>query len=409
MADVYTYIVPTGTVTTETGAILEQVENEYKTTFGADLIVTPETPQGALIASETLARVAVADNNAALANQINPNIAGGVYLDAIMALTGSSRNAATHSTVLCTLTGVEGTLIPAGSQASETGSGNANLFASVGAVTIPPGGSISNVPFQSVVTGPIPANSGTLTQIVSDVLGWETITNPVGATLGQDTQSDVAARSFRRKTLFAQGVSLSGAIIAAVRAVEGIKSVSFLENIANSTQTISGVSMVAHSIYVCVAGTGFSNDDVAAAILSKKSAGANFNNGASGSPQSVAVTDPYSGQVIDVLFDIADDVAIAVQTTVSANSSIQDPETAVKKAIVDYANGDINGENGFVIGAAVSCFELAGAVNVEAPGIFVHNLETKKISGGSFSNAEIPIEIFEIATIIDSNITVTVT
>ena len=61
MADVYTFIAEQGLITTDAGAILENVSNEYKNTFGQDLVVpdstNPEgasTPQGLLIVTETL-------------------------------------------------------------------------------------------------------------------------------------------------------------------------------------------------------------------------------------------------------------------------------------------------------------------------------------------------------------------
>ena len=72
-----------------------------------------------LIAAETLARTEVVNNNAALANQINPNNAGGVFLDAILALTGMQRSSATQTLVTnVTLTGVAGTVISAGTLAA---------------------------------------------------------------------------------------------------------------------------------------------------------------------------------------------------------------------------------------------------------------------------------------------------
>src|SRR5262249_30052068 len=113
----YQYLNETGTIVPDTSDLLNGVGNEFKGAFGADLSVTSDTPQGVLIAAETEARDAVVRNNAALANQINPNIAGGVFLDAIAALTGLTRDSAKRSSVLCDLTGVAGTIIPAGSQA----------------------------------------------------------------------------------------------------------------------------------------------------------------------------------------------------------------------------------------------------------------------------------------------------
>src|ERR1700722_6581036 len=111
----YEYLNPTGVVVPDTSGLLTDVQSEYQAVFGTDLIVTPDTPQGVLITAETLARTEVVNNNAALANQINPNIAGGVFLDAILALTGMQRTVATPTVVPnVSLTGVAGTVIPGG-------------------------------------------------------------------------------------------------------------------------------------------------------------------------------------------------------------------------------------------------------------------------------------------------------
>ena len=84
-SDVYNYINQTGVIMTDATVIMAEVIEEYQSTFGSDLNVDPSTPQGMLIVIETLSRIAVANNNAAIANQINPNISGGVFLDALLA------------------------------------------------------------------------------------------------------------------------------------------------------------------------------------------------------------------------------------------------------------------------------------------------------------------------------------
>ncbi|MDE9590754.1 baseplate J/gp47 family protein, partial [Xenorhabdus bovienii] len=67
---------------------------------------------------ETENRDAMVRNNAELANQINPDIAGGVFLDAIWALMGGSRFAATRSSLSnVEFGGVPETIIPTGAQA----------------------------------------------------------------------------------------------------------------------------------------------------------------------------------------------------------------------------------------------------------------------------------------------------
>jgi hypothetical protein len=402
MADVYKYIEPQGVIVPDTSVISDMVIEEYKDVFGQDLITTPNTPQGTLIAAEIQARDGIAINNSLLANQINPNLAGGIFLDAILALTGSQRTAATFSTVVGTVTGVVGTIIPAGSQAQETV--GQKIFQTTTMVTIPVGGSI-DVTFQALDPGPVGVTPGTLTQIVSLVIGWETVTNANAAVLGTNTQSDDAARGFRKATLGVQGMGLAVSILSGIYAVPNVKSATFRENIANIVTVIDGVTMQPHSIYLCV--DGGTDLDIATTLVARKNAGAAYTNGA-GIPVTVPFTEPFSGQVMSIKFDRPTPVPILVRVTIKANTSLSDPQTSVKNAIVDYANGLIPGEPGFTVGTSVSPYELSGAINYYNRAIFVTLVE---ISYGppdplSYVTTTLPIAIFEIATISASNITV---
>ena len=402
MADVYTYVIDTGLIIPDTGAIQAQVIAEYQQIFGSDLVYTPNTPQGLLITAEVAARVAVANNNAALANQINPNYAGGIYADAIGALTNSPRTPATPSTVVATLTGVTGTIIPVGSQAQD--SVYANLFQTTTQVTI--AGGTATVVMQSLENGPIVAGAGTLTQIVSDILGWESVTNADAAVLGTSAESDAQYLNQRRVTLAAQGASTAAAIISAVNQVQGVTSMSFLENVASTTQTIDGVVMVSHSIYACVAGG--TDLDVANAMQSKKSAGAAYNNGASSSPISQDVVVPYSNQIIAVLFDRPDIIQVGVAVSVKLLQPIQNAVATVQEAILAYCNGELSGLSGLIVGANVSPWELAGAITTQYPGIYVQSLQIQLTASPGYQYTEIVINPWEQAKIQQSAIIVTV-
>lgn len=223
----YQYIISTGTVVADTGSILNGVQTEYLTTFGSDLILSSSTPQGVLIASDTVARSETVQNNAALANQINPNIAGGVFLDAICALTGLQRTIATPSLIQAvTLAGVPFSTIPAGVQA-QTAAGD--IFESLASVVLPASGTIT-VDFQSLATGAIPAAINALDEIVTEVLGWETVTNANAAIPGSATQSDASLRTLRLNTLALQGSALIYAIYSNVSIVPGVQSMFIAEN-----------------------------------------------------------------------------------------------------------------------------------------------------------------------------------
>lgn len=376
----YQYIDVTGVIIPDTSEILSDVQVEFRNVFGADLILTPDTPQGVLAAAEALARTEVVNNNAAVANQINPNIAAGIFLDAIMALTGMQRGTATPTVVYgVLLTGVAGTVIPAGTIA-KTAAGD--QFQSVADVTLSAGGTAS-VNFRSVATGSVPAVVNTLNSVVTSVLGWETVTNPntIAPTPGTNTQSDQAARALRDNTLAFQAISLPEAITSALYATKGVTSLKFQENISDSTQTINGISMISHSIYVCIAG-GLDHD-VAVALLENKSSGCGWNGNTA-----VVVSEPASGQLYTVLFDRPAQVGILIEVT-TPNGSAPD----ITRAILDYANGTITGLAGFTVGAHVSPFEIAGAIMSELPAIYVKLVRISILSPVSYQPSEIAIGI----------------
>jgi hypothetical protein len=385
MAD-YQYLEDSGVVVADTAEILTDVQDEYKSAFGSDLVVDPSTPQGVLITAETLARKAVVNNNAALANQINPNLAGGVFLDAIAALTGLQRVAATRSTVAATLTGVADAVIPAGSRA---GTVAGIEFETVGTVVMSAGGTAS-ADMQAVDFGPIALAPGDLTEIVTGVLGWETVTNADAAVLGTDEESDAAFRTRRRLTLALQGVSLPEAITSALYDVPNVKSLAFRENVAATSETIDGILMAAHSIYACV--DGGLDSDVASALLFNKSLGAGYNG-----TTTVNVTEPASGQVYPVKFQRPADIEVEIRVTVKQGSYVGNLTTGIPAAVVDWSTGASGEAPGFGVGNPVSCFELAGVVSAAFPGVFVQNVETQVVGAGPYSNAEIPVGIDEVA------------
>lgn len=388
----YQYITDTGTIVADTSALLAEVQTSFKALFGVDLVLDPSTPQGVLMTALTLMRTKIVNNNAALANQINPNIAGGVFLDAIMALLGVQRTAATRTVVPgVTLTGVAGTLISAGSQAENE---NGDLFETISNVVIGVDGT-ATTNFQAVEYGPIVCPQNTLNQISTNILGWETVNNPNPGTVGSNTQSDQAARAYRNNTLAFQGVALPVAIISALYHTEGVQSLSFLENNAATTQVIEGISLVANSIWVCI--NGGSDTDVAAALLENKSNGCAWNGSTT-----VNLVEPASGQTYPVKFQRPTDVPILIRVT-SPNGVAQN----IKTAILEWAVGNIGGLQGFVVGGDVSPYEIAAAINYQYPETFIQKVEITLASApSSWSTNTLDIAINQIASTQESYITV---
>lgn len=398
MAD-YQYISSTGVIIPDTSSLLANVTTTYTDVFGTDLITTPDSPAGVFINAEVLAEAAMVRNNAAVANQINPNLAAGTFLDAILALTGVQRSPATQTFVSgATLTGASGTVVPAGTLAA-TAAGD--QFSTVSSVMIGGGGTVA-ADFRSVEYGPIPCASDALTVVVSSILGWETVNNTSGGALGSVTQSDVGARAYRSNTLGFQGVALPVAITSALYNVEGVNSVWFQENTTAGTLTINGVAMTAHSIYVVV--NGGTHLDIAAALLENKSNGCAW----IGSTTQ-AIIEPASGQSYTVKWDYATPIEISMEITTTNGNGAD-----IKSAILNYMAGSLANfplvtGSAWAIGGTLSCFEISAAIVAQFPQYMITNVEIKKTAGGSFATTPLTATVQQQFFTTASDISVTVT
>lgn len=362
----YNYIDATGLIVPDTSTILEEVKDEWREAYGADVILEPETSQGVIVVQDTEVRDGTVRNNVAVANQINPDYAGGVFLDAIWALTRGSRRGATRSTITgVTLGGQNGTSVPAGSAATVTTSGE--RFLTTATVVI--GGFVSGlatVDFIAENYGPVGAAVGGLNAVASGVLGWETVTNPTAAVVGALAESDIAGRRRRRLTLALQSVAMPEAIISALYDIPEVDSLQFRENVKSIVQVIDGITLDPHSIWVCV--KGGSNTQIAESLLETKGIGGGYNGAVS-----VPVVEQASGQTYIVQFDRPTAVILFVRVTAKFNNT--DGATIIPAAVMAYASGDLEGDAGLVVGASVSPWEIAGAVNQVEPRIKVNLVE----------------------------------
>jgi hypothetical protein len=399
MSTPYEYVATSGIIVPDVSDIQTQVDGEWQTAFGADLVTTPDTPQGTMIAAEVTARSRVAQMLAQLANMMNPNIAGGIFLDAICAFLGLARESATYTVCpACTITGSPNIIFAAG-QLQAKGTTSGDYFTNVAAVQLSALGT-ATIDFQCQTPGPIEAPADDLS-IATQVLGWETIDSTLGVP-GLLEQSDNSLRTLRTNTLGLQGLSTVEAIVSALNAVSGVQSLQFLENIQNTTQTIDGIVLVANSVWACV--NGGASTDIAAALLRAKTIGANWNGA-----QSVTIVEPASGQSYNVLFDRPTVEAVLVQVTIKQGSNTSNLLQTVPQAIVDYANGVIEGDPGFVVGQNVSPYDLAGAIYAELPGVFIQLIQVA-FAGGSpvFQPTELVLAKNQIASVALNSVQVTI-
>lgn len=402
----YNFIIEQGVIVSDTSLIKAEVEQEFKDIFGTNFVTDDDTPEGQLINQIVQVRKNVSDNNAQLANQINPNEAGGQFIDALWALTGGARTGPTNTTVDGILGGILDTIVPAGSIARD-GTGTQLYILDQDVLLNITGDPVGIGTFSAVDSGPISLAVGALNTIVSVVAGWETILNLTTGNPGANVQSDISSRNERRVEVGLQGMSMAASVIANVQAVDFVKSLSFRDNVTGSQAVIDGITIEANSVWVSVdAGptpTLTTKEDIARALLESKTGGADW----TGTDVSVVIVDPNSGQSQTVKYDLTNFVPVLVQVTISSTSTTANPTQAVKDAVLAYALGEVSSEDpGLATGINVAPPEIGAAIGQLAPGVFTQKIEVSYDGPISYTQDLLDIELDERATIAESAVTV---
>ena len=329
----------TGLVAEETSVVRAKIAQEWKNAFATDprlpvLDTNPETPAGQLIDGQT-ALASEKDNDMVyIANMFNPKNATGVWQDALAAIYFLSRKIALPTYVTCQVRGAYGTTIPYGALVQDV---NGYTFLNTSVVVIGSSGT-ANIYVRCTETGAVEVAPNTVTQIVTTVPGWDSVTNPSAGVTGRDEESQAAFENRRAGSVGKNSHGAVASIYGTIADLNNVVAVLVLENTTNADKTIKGVTLAGHSVYISV--YGGDNTDIARAIYNK------IDGGVGTQGNTMLTYNPASDNVADqpdalytYYIERPDTVETAVKVTVS------DDETtgltnAIKEAVVDNFNGN---------------------------------------------------------------------
>lgn len=326
----------TGISIPATDDILDGVLADINAAFGGSLNTSLTTPQGQLAMSYTASIDYKNQSIQNYAQQVDPSYASGRMQDAIARIYFLTRKAATATVVNCLCTGLEGVVIPEGAQAEAT---DGTIYECVEEGTIPAGGQIT-LEFQATTTGAITAEAGTVTTIYEAISGWDSITNPEAGTEGSDVESRAAFEARRAASVATNSKSMVASIRGAVLSVDDVVDAYVSENETSDIATVNGVSLKPHSVYVAV--LGGDEDDIAAAIWSKKPPGCAYNGDTTVTVEDTSdgYSEPYP--VYYVSFTRPDSLSVVFDVKIADNNEVpSDATTEIQEAIVSaFSGGD---------------------------------------------------------------------
>ena len=328
----------TGITADSTATVREEIATNWRNVFNdenATLNTDTESPAGQIIDSEAIQIIAKDSALLELMNQFNPKTASGIFQEALCAIYFLARKTAQPTVVECTCTGLQGTVIPAGSIIQND---DGFKLSSVGAVTIPASGSVS-VEFQTVDVGNVPIGAGTCNKIITVIAGWDTVSNTNAGVVGQVEESRAALEKRRALSVANNSHGSRLALQGSLSSLDGVLDCLVLENRTGSSVTKQGVSLISHSVAICI--YGGSDDDIAETIYNKLDAGCGTNGSTTvtytssdGVPNSYNIVRPAPTNVY---------VEVTINETTTTPATIEDD---IKTAIVNDFNGlDANSGN----------------------------------------------------------------
>lgn len=301
----------------------------------------PSTPDGLKIAHDSEIFGALDETLQQAYNSKDPNKASSFDLDTIAALTGTSRSEGTSSTITgAILTGVAGTIVPAGTRFKSAITGT--IWSLDQTWTLDSNGS-AVVDLTCTAVGPVEANANTITQIVDTVGGLTAVNNPTPATTGTGVESDSSLRVKRATAVGRPGNNQIDSMLGEIYAVNGVRRVKVYENDTNSATVSSDnpYGLPPHSIAPII--DGGTDTDVAMAIYIKKNPGVLLYQ--AGTPVSVDVASPvYPDNVKTIKFSRPVYVDMTVNIVLQNDGTL--PSVAVllpilQDAIIEFAAGDL--------------------------------------------------------------------
>lgn len=212
--------------------ILDELSTQQKAEIDAALNTAPDEPIGELNGIFAAQLREVWEVAQVAYNGFNPDAAEGFLLEKLSALTGTLREGATFSLVTLDVDLDGGATLTSGTHFAHVVGNPDNRWTPVDDFTSP-GNGVHSVPFRAEFAGAVVGNSGSITVIATPVVGWNSVTNPLDATVGKEIDTDAELRQRREEELRATGSATLDAIRADVLADEDVLQVSVFENVTD--------------------------------------------------------------------------------------------------------------------------------------------------------------------------------
>lgn len=204
------------------------------------------------------------------------------------------------------------------------------------------------VDVQNQVPGPFEQNIGTIDTISTPVLGWDTVSNPVAAEIGNYLETDEELRLRFRDSKFVRGSNILDALYSDLVSLQGVDKVIILENKTSSTD---GNGLVAKSFMAIV--KGGLDQEIGDVIWADKPTGIQTNGNTTVTVKDIQEID----QTVYFQRPPITTVYVTVNVSITGSDFPPDGIAQIQSAVLNYVN------NGLTLGDDVIYSRLYTPVN----------------------------------------------
>ena len=369
--------------------ILSYLTEQYKSIFGDDVYLGIDSKDYQLLSvfAKTL------DDFAALSvdcyNARSPLYATGDSLDVLCTIVGITRNPATHGEAEITLTGIDDTVVEAGSKVIDKDGG---LWTITEDVTIASGTATAEVTKDEAGAYKLIADS--ISSIYTPVVGWSGVSNTTIGTVGSNVETDAELRVRMQRSLISKATFNIVAIENAIWDIFGVTNVKIF---VNDTDTTDDNGIPSHSI--CAFVKGGDDQEIADAIFNTKSPGI----GTYGTTTETVI-DAY-GNENSVSFMRATEVEASVSLTgivYDLRTDVDILKANIKSAVASYLNNLDIGESVTINRLYNVVYSVTGAESLSISALSMTGTQGTKTD-------TFVIDWDEKVTVDESDITLTIT
>lgn len=367
----------------------EEIKNglieEMKIIYGSDIHLTEDTQDYQLVSAFSLMLSDAMQSLLLAYNNNSPVTAIGRGLDRLVALNGIQRRSPARSTCIIKIEGARGTTIKNGVVQDVNGV-RWNLPETV----IIPVEEVGTVEAICVDYGPIQVPVGGISEIITPVKGWTSVTNEVVATIGTEAETDSELRERQAISASASSRANFDSIWASLLNLSGVKRVTGYEN--DTSAIVDGYPP--NSVTFCI--EGGAPEEIALEIYKRKTLGV-YTNG--------DVLQEISGEfgnTTEIRFQRPNEVSAVVGVNVTAlpayNASVVNK---IKQNVAEYLRKVKIGEDVYV----------SNLYSPVANAMLGHDAPPFYITSITLNTQTTFLELtdFDVLTVDESNISVIVT